>query len=44
MKTSLIQSVRKENGFKVFNENSNEEFVEIFITNGVESINAELKR
>ena len=44
MKASLIQPVRKENGFKVFNENSNEEFVEIFTKNSVESINAELKR
>ena len=44
MKASLIQPVRKENAFKVFNEKSNEEFVEIFTTNGVESINAELKR
>ena len=44
MKASLIQPVRKENGFKVFNEKSNEEFVESFTTNGIESINAELKR
>ena len=44
MKASLIQPARKENGFKVFNENSNEEFVEIYTTNGVEGINAKLKR
>ena len=43
MQASLIQPVRKENGFKVFNENSNEEFLEIYTTNGVESINVELK-
>ena len=44
MKASLIQLVRKKNGFKVFNENSNEEFVEIFTMNGVESITVKLKR
>ena len=44
MKASLIQLMKKENGFKVFNENSNDEFVEIFTTNGVESVNAELRR
>ena len=44
MKASLIQPVRKEDGFKVINEKSNGEFVEIYTTNGVESINAKLKR
>ena len=43
MKVSLIQPERKENGFKVFNKNSNEEFVEMFSTNGVKSIKSELK-
>ena len=36
--------MKKENSFEVFNENSNEELVEISTTNGVKSINAKLKR
>ena len=40
----MIEAVRKENGLIVFDMGNGDQYLAQFTTNGIESMNAELKR
>ena len=42
--SSMIEAVRKENGLIVFDMGNGDQYLAQFTTNGIESMNAELKR
>ena len=44
MISSMIEAVRKENGLIVFEMGNGDQYFAQFTTNGIESMNAELKR
>ena len=44
MISSMIEAVRKENGLIVFDMGNGDQYLAQFTTNGIESMNAELKR
>ena len=44
MISTMIEAVRKENGLIVFDMGNGDQYLAQFTTNGIESMNAELKR
>ena len=44
MISSMIEAIRKENGLIVFEMSNGDQYFVQFTTNGIESMNAELKR
>ena len=44
MISSMIEAVRKENGLIVFDMGNGDQYLAQFTTNGIENMNAELKR
>ena len=42
--SSMIEAIRKENGLIVFDMGNGDQYLAQFTTNGIESMNAELKR
>lgn len=44
MISSMIEAVRKENGLEVFKMGNGDQYLSQFTTNGIEGMNAELKR
>ena len=44
MISSMTEAVRKENGLIVFDMGNGDQYLAQFTTNGIESMNAELKR